>query len=181
MIWDNTNKALEFREDILNIHKLPDDDLAKLLERLDYSELDNGTLISDLIGIVFDENTVWGKLDIGELKILIHLVLKEFEQAKDLIFDFLNFNDNTVERVLFYQALNAVLDVTLDDELDLNDYLANFEKMYGHEKMKYVVGSVTGDVKFHGLTKTSMKLEGLDKHLKLIESYKKLHQARAKI
>jgi ribosomal protein S12 methylthiotransferase accessory factor len=47
--------------------------------------------------------------------------------------------------------------------------------------MKYVVGSVTGDVKFHGLTKTSMKLEGLDKHLKLIESYKKLQQARAKI
>jgi ribosomal protein S12 methylthiotransferase accessory factor len=181
LIWDNTNKALEFREDILNIHKLPVDDLAKLLERLDYSELDNGTLISDLIGIVFDENTVWGKLDIGELKILIHLVLKEFEQAKDLIFDFLNFNDNTVERILFYQALNAVLDVTLDDELDLNDYLANFEKMYGREKMKYVVGSVTGDVKFHGLTKTSMKLEGLDKHLKLIESYKKLHQARAKI
>lgn len=180
LIWDNTNKALEFREDILNIHKLPDDDLAKLLERLDYSELDNGTLISDLIGIVFDENTVWGQLDIGELKILIHLVLKEFEQAKDLIFDFLNFNDNTAERVLFYQALNAVLDVTLDDELDLNDYLANFEKMYSHERMKYVVGSVTGDVKFHGLTKTSMKLEGLDKHLKLIESYKKLHAARSK-
>lgn len=180
LIWDNTNKALEFREDILNIHSLSDDELASLLERLDYSELDNGTLISDLIGIVFDENTVWGKLDITELKILIHLVLKEFEQAKELIFDFLNFNDNTVERVLFYQALNAVLDVTLDDELELKDYFANFEKMYGREKMKNVVGSVAGDVKFYGLTKTSMKLEGLDKHLKLIESYQKLHTARSK-
>jgi ribosomal protein S12 methylthiotransferase accessory factor len=130
---------------------------------------------------VFDENTVWGKLDIGELKILIHLALIQFEDAKDLIFDFLNFNDNSVERVMFYQALNAVLDVTLDDELDLVDYLLNFEKMYGVDNMKNIVGSVTGDVKFYGLTKTSMKLEGLDKHLILIESYKKLHQARAKI
>lgn len=181
LIWDNTNKALDFREDILNIHSLTDDALEALLERLDYSELDNGTLISDLIGIVFDENTVWGKLDIGELKILIHLALIQFEDAKDLIFDFLNFNDNSVERVMFYQALNAVLDVTLDDELDLVDYLPNFEKMYGVDNMKNIVGSVTGDVKFYGLTKTSMKLEGLDKHLILIESYKKLHQARAKI
>lgn len=180
LIWDNTNKALDFREDILSIHSLNNSELSALLERLEYSELDNGTLISDLIGIVFDENTVWGKLDIGELKILIHLALKEFEEAKDLIFDFLNFNDNSVERVMFYQALNAVLNVTLDDELELNDYLVNFEKMYGHENMKNIVGSVSGDIKFYGLIKTSMKLEGLDKHLKLIESYKKLHTARSK-
>jgi ribosomal protein S12 methylthiotransferase accessory factor len=29
------------------------------------------------------------------------------------------------------------------------------------------------------LTPTSMKLEGLDRHLRLIDSYKKLHTARA--
>jgi len=51
--------------------------------------------------------------------------------------------------------------------------------MFGEETMTNVIGSVNSDVKFFGLTKTSMKLEGLDKHLRLIESYKKLHQARA--
>jgi ribosomal protein S12 methylthiotransferase accessory factor len=51
--------------------------------------------------------------------------------------------------------------------------------MFGQETMKHVVGSVVGEVKFYGLTPTSMKLEGLDKHLRLIESYKKLHRARA--
>ncbi len=45
--------------------------------------------------------------------------------------------------------------------------------------MNNVVGSVTGEVTFHGLTPTSMKLEGLDRHLRLIESYQKLHAARA--
>lgn len=179
LIWDNTNKALLFREDILNIHSLDDKQLDDLLARLEDSELDHRTLISDLIGIVFDENTPWGKLDIGELKILILLVLKDYQYAKELIFDFLNFNDNSVERVLFYQALNAVLDITLDDDLELSNFNVNMSKIYGKQMMENVVGSVSGEVKFYGLAETSMKLEGLDKHLKLIESYKKLHSARA--
>jgi len=178
LIWDNTNKALIFREDILNIHSLSDEKLEDLLERFEEQQLDHYTVISSLIGIGFDENTVWGKLDVGELKTLIYLALKHYEEAKDIIADFLNYNDNTVERVLFYQALNAVLDITIDEELDIDDYVPNLNRMFGLEVMKNVVGSVTGDVKFAGLTKTSMKLEGLDKHLRLIESYKKLHKAR---
>ncbi|MBT5074063.1 MAG: OsmC domain/YcaO domain-containing protein [Kordiimonadaceae bacterium] len=178
LIWDNNNRALDFRSDILNIHSLADDDLESLLERLEDSDLDDRFMISSLIGIEFDETTIWGKLDIGELKILIHLALKHFEDAKELIFDFLNFNDNTVERGLFYQALSAVLDITLDPNLDLKDYQPNMARMYTYDVMKNVVATVTGELKFHGLTKTSLKLEGLDKHLKLIESYQKLHKAR---
>ena len=52
--------------------------------------------------------------------------------------------------------------------------------MFGQDTMDAVVGSINGDVMFYGLTETSMKLEGLDRHLRLIESYKKLHAARAK-
>ena len=78
-----------------------------------------------------------------------------------------------MERVLFYQALSAVLDITIKDELDIDDYLPNLNRMFGPEVMENVVGSVTGAITFYGLTKTSMKLEGLDKHLSLIESYKK--------
>ncbi|SIS75076.1 OsmC domain/YcaO domain-containing protein [Neptunomonas antarctica] len=178
LIWDNTNKSLDFRADILNIHSLDDDALADLVERLEDSEMDNYTDIKTLIGIEFDENTVWGQLDIGELKILIYLALEQYEEASELVQNYMIFNNNTVARGLFYQALNAVLDITLDDELELEDYLANLIRMYGVETMDNVVGSVTGEVKFYGLTKTSMKLEGLDRHLKLIESYKKLHKVR---
>ena len=80
---------------------------------------------------------------------------------------------------LFYQAIHAVLEITLDEELALDDFIANLNRMFGDENMENVVGSVFGDIRFFGLTKTSMKLEGLDKHLRLIESYKKLHLARS--
>ncbi|MFK0087450.1 OsmC domain/YcaO domain-containing protein [Pseudomonas sp. NPDC090755] len=181
LIWDNTNKALFFREDILNLHSLDDDSLQALVERLEESELDDYTDITTLIGIEFDDNTAWGQLTILELKLLIHLALQNHDPAKELVETFLQFNDNTVERGLFYQAVNVVLEVAMDDELALEDFEANFRRMFGNERMDAVLGSVDGSVRFHGLTPTSMKLEGLDRHLRLIDSYKKLHAARAKV
>ena len=178
LIWDNTNKALDYREDILNLHSLSDEELVDLVNRLDESQQDNYTDIRTMIGIVFDENTVWGQLTIMELKILIYLALGAHEEASELVGDFLQFNDNTVERGLFYQAVNAVLEIELEEDLELEHYLHSFNRMFGEEVMENVVGSVNGSVRFYGLTKTSMNLEGIEPHLRLIESYKKLHQAR---
>ncbi len=179
LIWDNTNKALLFRNDILNLHNLDDASLADLLERLENNELDEYGDIATLIGIEFDENTVWGQLTVLELKLLINLAVKQFDEAHDLVGAFLQYNDNTVERKLFYQALDAALEVLLDDELEMADYEINFRRMYGDARMDAVLGSIDGSVRFFGLTPTSMKLEGLDRHHRLIDSYRKLHKARA--
>lgn len=181
LIWDNTNKALQFRADILNLHGLSKVGLRTLAKGLENSELDDYTDITTLIGIEFDDNTPWGKLTILELRLLIYLALQKFDQAKDLVEAFLQYNDNTVERGLFYQAVNVVLEMQLDDDLELSDYEVNFRRMFGNERMDAAIGSVDGSVRFYGLTPTSMKLEGLDRHLRLIDSYKKLHMARARV
>jgi ribosomal protein S12 methylthiotransferase accessory factor len=180
LVWDNTNKALLFRQDILNLHQLDDASLQALLERLENNELDDYGDIATLIGIEFDENTDWGQLTVLELKLLINLALQQFEEAHELVGAFLQYNDNSLERGLFYQALNVVLEVVLDDELELADYQVNFRKMFGDARMDAVIGSVEGSVRFFGLTPTSMKLEGLDRHHRLIDSYKKLHAARGR-
>ncbi|USX24228.1 OsmC domain/YcaO domain-containing protein [Oxalobacteraceae bacterium OTU3CINTB1] len=180
LIWDNTNKSLLFRSDVLNLHSLDDAALEALLERLDDNELDEYGDIATLIGVEFDENTPWGQLTTLELKLLINLALQQFEEAKELVEAFLQYNDNSLERGLFYQALNVALEVELDDDLELDDYVVNFRRMFGDERMDAVLGSMDGSVRFYGLTPTSMKLEGLDRHARLIDSYKKLHAARAK-
>jgi ribosomal protein S12 methylthiotransferase accessory factor len=181
LVWDNTNKALLFREDILNLHTLDDDRLEALLERLENNELDDYGDIATLIGIEFDENTDWGQLTVMELKLLIQLALQQFEEAHDLVGAFLQYNDNSLARGLFYQALNVVLEVLLDDELELADYETNFRRMFGDTRMDAVIGSVDGSVRFYGLTPTSMQLDGLDRHHRLIDSYRKIHAARAKV
>jgi ribosomal protein S12 methylthiotransferase accessory factor len=144
-------------------------------------ELDEYADIATLIGIELDENTAWGQLTVLELKLLINLALQQFEPAHELMGAFLQFNDNTVERRLFYQALNVVLEVQLDEDLELEDYLVNLRRMFGNARMDAVMGSVDGSVRFFGLTPTSMKLEGLDRHHRLIDSFKKLHVARANV
>lgn len=179
LIWDNTNKALYFREDILNLHRLDEDALAELVERLEESEEDNYTDIRTLIGVEFDENTVWGQLTVLELKILIYLALGELETALELVETFQQYNDNTVERNLFYQAMSAVLEITLDAALELEDFEFNLRRMFGSQVMDAVIGSVEGRERFYGLTPTNTQLEGLDRHLRLLDSYKKLQAARA--
>jgi ribosomal protein S12 methylthiotransferase accessory factor len=180
LIWDNTNKALLFRADILNLFNLDDASLEALLERLENNELDDYGDIATLIGIEFDENTAWGQLTVLELKLLIHLALKQFDETQELVGAFLQYNDNTVERRLFYQALQAALETILDEDLELNDYVLNFRRMFGDARMDAVLGSIDGSVRFFGLTPTSIHLEGLDRHHRLIDSYRKLHSARAK-
>ncbi|WP_322995094.1 OsmC domain/YcaO domain-containing protein [Castellaniella sp.] len=179
LVWDNTNKAQLFRADILDLHRLDDASLTTLLDRLESNDLDDYSDIATLIGIDFDENTDWGQLTVLELKLLINLALQKFEAAQELVGAFLQYNDNTVERGLFYQALNVVLEAMLDDDLELDDYVVNFRRMFGDARMDAVLGSVDGSVRFFGLTPTSMKLEGLDRHHRLLDSYRKLHKARA--
>jgi len=181
LVWNNTNKALLFRADILNISNLDDESLSSLLERLENNELDEHGDIATLIGIEFDENTPSGQLTVLELKLLIHLALRQIDEAHELVGAFLQYNDNTVERKLFYQALNAVLEIALDDDLELDNYIVNLRRMFGNERIDAVVGSVDGTTRFYGLTPTSMKLEGLDRHHRLIDSYRKIHAARAKL
>lgn len=179
LIWDNTNKSLEFREAILCLHELCDEDLEELLVRLEVSELDNYTDIRTLIGIEFDENSVWGQLTLIELKLLIHLALGQLPQAKELVEAFLQYNDNTLDRALFYRAMDAVIEVELDSDMALEHYLNNFTRMFGKERVEAVVGSVDGSIRFYGLEPVGMELTGLERHQRLIQSYQKLHQWRA--
>ncbi|WPU64550.1 OsmC domain/YcaO domain-containing protein [Peredibacter starrii] len=178
LIWDNHNKALDFREDILNLHSLDNKALKNLVKKLEESEIDNYTTIPELIGIAFDENSIWGQLTIGELKALSYVSLKKFEEAKDLVENLTTFSNSLPDRKKFYQALNVVLDIEINEELELADYLPNLTRMYGEKVMEAVTKSVSGEIKFFGLQPTNTSLEGIDKHIKFVESYQKLQKAK---
>lgn len=178
LVWGNTNKALAFRSDILNIHSLGDQALLCLLEKLEASELDEYTLIPDLIGVAFDENSPWGKCTMSELKGLLCLALGKHEEAKEWVGMFLQYNDNVPARKRFYQVLDTVLDITLREDLELENYIPNLTRMYGKKNLENATSSVSGKIRFFGLTPTNMKLDGIDKHSRLVESYEKLQVAR---
>ncbi|MES2933085.1 MAG: hypothetical protein V4805_06320, partial [Pseudomonadota bacterium] len=66
-------------------------------------------------------------------------------------------------------------------QIHLDGLLVNFRRIFGNARMDVVLGSVDGSVRFYGLTPTSMKLASLDRHRRLIDSYKKPHVARTDV
>ena len=178
LVWNNTNKALHFRKEILTIHSLDDLALAALLKKMDDGELDDYVSVPELIGVAFDEHSPWGKCTVGELKALICLALGKHEEAKEWVSQFLIYNDNVPARRKFYQALNIVLDITLRPDLEIGNYMANLKRMYGAEALDNAVASVSGTMRFFGLCPTNMNLDGIDKHQRLLDSYEKLCRAR---
>ncbi len=178
LIWDNNNRALLFRDDILNLHSLNNKELAELDLKLEESELDLYMPVSELIGIAFDENTTWGELTIGELKCLISLSLKEFEKARELLDIVLTFNDNSAQRRKFFQALGTVLDITIQ-QFSMDDYLPNLKKMFGEDLISEILMMISGESHFYGLTPLCGDLSKIIPHQKLLESYLKLHRKRS--
>ncbi|WP_417334783.1 OsmC domain/YcaO domain-containing protein [Halobacteriovorax marinus] len=180
LVWDNHNKGNDFRERILSVHSLSEEKLQELLEDLEEYELDDHQPISELIGVAFDEVSNWGQLVVGELKAMINLALQNLEEAKFNV-DILNqFNEYAPDRKKYYQILNIVLDIAIDEELDMEDYTENLTKMYGEVLVKEVLETVSAEVKFFGLEETSIELTNIDKHQRLVESYNKLQVARSR-
>ena len=178
LIWDNNNLALEFRSDILNIHTLNNQELDHLLDKLVENELDDYRPVSELIGIAFDENSVWGELTIGELKCLIHLATGNLEDAKVLVEQFALFNDASAERNKLYRLIDILIDINLEENGNISHYEKTLSHLYGEDLLNQAINMVNGELRFFGLEKTNENLEGLDKHLRLLKSYKKLMRKR---
>lgn len=178
IVWDNHNRSLKFRSDVLNLHKLDDAELTALVSRLEESEIDNYATVAELIGVAFDETSAWGQLTIGELKALSYLALGEVDAAKTNVEMLSTFSNGLPERKRFYQLLNVLLDIELDPELSQDEFREALTRMYGAPLYAATRGSITGAVRFFGLTPTDASLVGIDKHRKLIASYQKLMTAR---
>lgn len=179
LIWDNNNRAIQFREEILNIHNLDDKQLKSLVTKLEDSEIDNYTPISELIGVAFEEASVWGQADIGQLKSMIYLALKDYKAAKEYVEMFLTFNDNSSDRVKYHQLLNILLDIELNEDLSYKNFEYNLKRMYGDKLLNNTLKAIRGEIKFYGLDRIDNNLNAIEKHSRLIRSYEKLIQKRS--
>ena len=81
LVWDNNNSAVELREALLNIKALDEADLNTVWDFFEDAEYNDGQVLSELIGVVADPNTVWSELRVGELKAMLALSLGMKEEA----------------------------------------------------------------------------------------------------
>lgn len=179
LIWDNNNRALQFRSQILNLHKLDQEEMKNLVEKLEESGIDNFMPTSELIGILFDESDPWGQSVIGEIKGFLYLALGDLEEAAPYFSELNTFSDGTIERKLFYQVVDQRISLALREDCHWDNFKESFIQLYGEELSQDVDELVCGKRRFYGLYTTDENFLNNPKHQRLIESYRKLHQYRS--
>jgi len=180
LLWDNHNVSIHFRKDILNIHQLSREQLLSLISRFEEFEINDYKLISELIGIAVDENSAWGQLNVLELKIMIYLATKNYNEAQGALEELLSFNEFTKQKIIYYKAVNSLLHIELSPNLNLKNFESNLRKLFGDLNYENALKTVTGELRFSELPETNLELINLQKHQDLIKSYQKLQLAREK-
>lgn len=176
--WDNNNSGVAFRERILGVHELANEELIELHTELEEKGFDDMLLVTHGIGVIPDAGTQWGDLRFGELKAMIALAAKDYELGKAGIDWCLHFAPLKPERRLMYLCLKTLLEIEMDDSLNTNEFLPTVEKMYGKDMVDRAQNIINGFEKFDGLHESDLNLKGFEMHQKLLTSYEKLQRAK---
>jgi ribosomal protein S12 methylthiotransferase accessory factor len=176
--WDNNNAGVAFRERILGVHELSNDDLIELHSELEEKGFDDMLLVSHGIGVIPDAGTQWADVRFGELKAMIALAAKDYELGKAGIDWCLHFAPLKPERRLMYLCLKTLLEIEMDDSLNTNEFLPTVEKMYSKDMVDRAQNIINGFEKFDGLFESDLSLQGFEMHQKLLTSYEKLQRAK---
>ncbi|MDD1794369.1 YcaO-like family protein [Enterovibrio makurazakiensis] len=179
----NNNRGTDLRDamSMLIASEYSDDSVEFLFDVLEMADFDDSYMVCELMGIAPDANTVWKSLTIGELKCLLALAMGDLESAQDFAAWSMDYNATiySQERTVFMRCLIASLELAQDENRDPVEYRQAFGFIYGDSVTESVWQSISGDIRFYGLTAPNSSLTEFGAHQKLIGSYLKLQKAKA--
>ena len=178
LLWNNNNEGAYFREAILSLKNLNNEELHAILDNLEEGEHSDMLKVADFIGVVADVGTPWASLQVGELKAMLHLALGEYEDAQIWVTWCRHMAVLEVSRANIYRCLDALLEIKLEEK-DLVEYQASLELIYSAECVSLCSDIIERKVTFHGLHSPGLTLEGFEKHQSLLAGYAKVHKAKA--
>ena len=177
LLWNNNNEGAFFREAILSLDKLTDEELQEVLENLDEGEHSDMLKVAEFIGVVPDEGTAWASLQIGELKAMLYLALGSHEEAQTWVTWCKHMAVLEESRANIYRCLDALLEIEIEKK-ELNDYKSSLILMYSVECVDSCLDIMGKKVKFYGIHSPGLTLEGFEKHQRLLDGYAKVHKAK---
>jgi ribosomal protein S12 methylthiotransferase accessory factor len=177
LLWSNNNEGAYFRKAILSLKDLEEEDMQAVLENLEEGEYSDMLKVAEFIGIMPDADTAWETLQIGELKALLYLALKDHERAREWVnwCNHMAVLDDT--RSNMYKCLHAMLEIKIEDKA-LDEYRESLAMMYSNECVVLCENIIEAKEKFHGLHSPGLSLKGFKKHKTLLDAYAKIHEAK---
>ncbi len=177
LVWSNNNEGAYFREAILSLDTLADEEIRVVLENLEDAEHSDMLKVADFIGVVADEGTAWESLHLGELKAMLYLALGKYAEAQVWVTWCTHMAILDENRKKLYKCLHALLEINIDEK-ELAEYRSSLVLMYGVECVELCADILEKKVKFYGLHSPGLGLEGFVTHQALLDGYAKVHKAK---
>lgn len=177
LVWNNNNEGAMFREEILSLKDLNNTQWQSILSRLEEGGYNDFQRVAEFIGIAPDPGTAWAGLRIGELKAMLHLALNN-DEAIDWVNWCIQIDQLDSERTRFYQCIEVLLEIALDENKQLVDYSDSLRQMFDENTFTKALSIVERQDVFSDLHSPGLSLEGFIMHNKLLDGYRKLHLAK---
>jgi len=171
--WDNNNAGIAYRESIFSLQKLSKQQLATLLEQLNYAGFDDQHPIAALLGLAPDPQSKWTTLRMGELKTRLALAIHDQEAILQGC-DWIKYNGQlSADAAQIYHCIETL--VRLENT---NDYLDKLQQLYGTTCLTQAQIWLKGEQVFDDLVMPTLALEGCEMHQKLLMAYHELQLAK---
>ena len=177
LVWNNNNEGALFREEILSLKNLGEEQWRSILTRLDEGGYNDYQRVAEFIGVAPDPGTAWARLRIGELKAMLCLALKH-EDALEWVNWCLHTEQFDREATRLYLCLQALIEIEMDEHKHLEEYVDSLMLMYDEDTLKRSLDIISGKDNFSGLHSPGLSLDGFEMHKKLLVGYQKLHVAK---
>ena len=187
--FENNSIANEFREAVLNLTDLDDEECRDLLDTLNESNLADQRPIPTLIGLTADANSFFSDLRVGELKTLIALAIGDREATLEGCEWVRHFEQLDPGRRKIYACIEDLLRLAemaakpgtkaVTVAKASAPYLEAIKSMYSAATLAAAQELIAQKNRFMGIPSPGLELEGCDMHQKLLRAYDKVHpQAR---
>lgn len=168
LVWENNNAGIHVRKQILKTNKTLVE-CEKLIEYLEDLNLDDHLLISELINMPADADSIFADLRVAELITLLALKTQDNERTQEGCEWLIHFQQIEPHRLKTYQCINTIL------QLDgMANYSNTLEQLYSRPILNDALALIDGEDIFPLVSDWKL-------HQQMIDAYKKvtIHPAEA--
>lgn len=179
LIWNNKNSTATIRSKLLNLGQMDTAELTDFLDLFEEEQLPDTSLIADLIGVLFPEQSAWAQLRVGELKAMLHLALHRNQESLYWCNWCLDFSNLPPQRERIYRLLTTLLGF-IDSEDKHHAYKKNISMFFSDNEQSLAESILDGSTRFHGLNFGVDWAATSAEHRNLLKIYSRLQAYNAK-
>lgn len=178
LVWNNKRSGAELRPHLLRLADMNSEELARLSELLETLGLSDEQLISHTIGVLFDHQSVWATLRIGELKAMVLLALGRKEEALGWCSWCVDYGALPSGRMRLYRLLQSLLNFQRNGQ-SMANFSENLHLFYQEQELQTAAAIIDRTVRFSGLNFARTWPEISMEHKNILSLYQKTNDIKA--